>query len=238
MRGEVGVEQALDRLHAGGIVPLIIALDADPSEPHLPFGLAVGRWRKLGVTGWRYVPAAPGDAAGVPGPASVRGAAIDAGAALVANGGVALALLPRTGDHGQPTRVLELSELETIGSLSRSVDSVAELDRQLLTALNDAADLLSALEVEQWNDDLPDLLTRWGDGLVLPPGAPARAQPLAVRSQRVLELLELAATGNGTSRTASEMSSRAATLGELARVARAAHAAAWNAGGSEASGRR
>jgi hypothetical protein len=231
LRGEAGVEQALDVLHRAGIDPTIWSVKPGEQQSDLRYALAVGEWRTRGVTGWRYVPVAPGDASGLPGPAGFRNAAIDAGVALVSVGDTDLGLVPSASraDTALP-RDLHLEEMITAGSGLASPESLAELDRSLLLMLGEAIDTFDELDLTHWNDDVDDLRVPRGAGVALPPGAPPRAQHLATRSQRVLELIDLALPDHGGSRTAADMAVRGATLQQLGRVARAAHAAAWNTG--------
>jgi hypothetical protein len=95
--------------------------------------------------------------------------------------------------------------------------------------LNQATNRLVALDVAGWREQVGQVLADWDRAVEMPPSTPERARRLAARSGRVLALLEVAASDEGTSRTASEMSQRAEQLRLLARTARAAHAAAWNA---------
>ena len=74
MRGAVGVEQALDVLQALRVTPRVRQDDDDEIDG---LAIAMHRWRQRGVSGWRYVPAAPADAAGVPGPITLRSTAIE-----------------------------------------------------------------------------------------------------------------------------------------------------------------
>ena len=79
LRHEVGVEQAIDALHTNLCEPLVTTALTDPVGHHDRFALSVGRWRSLGVSGWRYVPVAPADSQGVPGPPEFRARAVDSG---------------------------------------------------------------------------------------------------------------------------------------------------------------
>jgi hypothetical protein len=242
LRQEVGVEQAIDALHAGQCEPIIAtAGGSDESAVASRFALSIGRWRSLGIQGWRYVPVAPADSHGVPGPPEFHRQALDAGAALVSVDGPPLGLVPAPVDATpkvQESRLFPLVELPTSDQGARPVESVSDLDRALLTALTEVTDMMEGLELARWRDDIHDLLEQWGEPPHMPPGTPGRAQRLAARSERVLALIELASDDEGGSRTASEMAQRASALRDLGRVARAAHAAAWNTGLVDASSRR
>jgi hypothetical protein len=237
MRGVVGVERALDVLQGLRVSPRVRQEGTDEIDG---LAIAMHRWRQRGITGWRYVPAAPADAAGVPGPPALRSTVIEQGAALVSVDGHPCALVPSLelcspDDYGSH---LLLLELEADGHGLVSFDTVSEADRALLEALHDAVDALDGLDVAQWRDDATDLRRGWRDTPVLPPGATDRATRLAGRSLRVLETLDIAMTDPGGSRTAHEMGARASTLAQVAATARSAHAAAWNGALNEADRRR
>ena len=237
MRGVVGVEQALDVLQALRVAPRV-RQDGDQEFDGL--AIAMQRWRQHGVTGWRYVPTAPADAAGVPGPLTLRSTAIERGAALVSVDGQPSALLPSLDGSGpdEQSASLLLVERDADGHGLVSFDSVSEADRALLEALHHAVEALDGLDVAQWREDAADLRQGWRDTPVLPPGASERATRLAARSLRVLDMLDIAMTDAGGSRTAHEMTARARTFAQVAAAARSAHAAAWNSALTQANPRR
>ena len=237
IRGDVGVEQALDVLQGMRVTPRVSQPEGHETEG---LAIAIHRWRQRGITGWRYVPAAPADAAGVPGPPTLRSTAIERGAALVSVDGHPCALLPslETSDTHPTAPVLLLAEHDVDGHGLVSFDSVGEADRALLEALRDAVDALESLDVAQWREEAAELGRGSRGTAVLPPGASERACRLAARSLRVLEMLDLAMTDDGGSRTAHEMSARASAFAQVAAVARSAHAAAWNVALSDAERRR
>ena len=237
LRQEVGVEQAIDALHANRCEPVVTTELAEPAIQHERFALSVGRWRSLGISGWRYIPVAPADSQGVPGPPEFRARAVDTGAALVSIDGPSVGVvahLPATPDAGQLAQPFLLAELPTTSHGTAPPESVSELDRALLTSLSEVVDAMEGLDLARWRDDVEDLLRHWGEPPHMPPGTSSRAQRLAARSERILALIELASDDEGGSRTAAEMSYRASALRDLGRVTRAAHAAAWNAGVSDA----
>ena len=107
---------------------------------------------------------------------------------------------------------------------------MSEAERLLLEAVTASIKQLDALEVANWRSDVEGLLTSWHGADPTPPGWSERADRLAARSLRVLELAELALQDEGGSRTAAETLARATVLRELVRAARAGHAVAWNEG--------
>jgi hypothetical protein len=228
LQGAVGVEQALDVL-GGDDEPLFAVPD---DEAPLPLPFAIGRWRRAGVTGWRYLPVAPGDAAGLPGPASFAVAALDAGVALLAAGGPHAGLIP--GSIAKPTTWVEH---RTLAAGAVSADSSADAERALLEVVNRSVASLEEHHLVSWGDVL-DLPAGWSDADPMPPGTDPRSERLATRSRRVIELIERASADDGGSRTAADMAIRRAALADLARAARHAHAVAWNTGLRRAAERR
>jgi hypothetical protein len=120
--------------------------------------------------------------------------------------------------------------LATDGPGSAPVETVSEAERLLLEAVTTSIEQLDALEVADWRAEVESLLTSWHAADPTPPGWPERADRLAARSLRLLELAELALQDAGGSRTSAETLARATVLRELVRAARAAHALAWNEG--------
>ncbi len=222
LRGTAGVEQALDVLSAAGEAPLFFV--PGESEPlTLPF--AVARWRRLGVPGWMYLPVAPGDAAGLPGPATFSAAALDRGVALVAADGPSMGLIPHDDEEAGVW-----GEHQTSRPARGYVDSPAEAEWSLLEALNTGVAALQASDLASWRDDADDLRNQWAVAEPMPPGTDSRSERLALRSRRILELLAAAGVDGDGGRTAAEMAIRRSTLADLSRTARHAHAVAWNAG--------
>lgn len=229
LQGTVGVEHALDVL-GGDDGPLFMA-PGDEAPLTLPF--AVARWRKARLTGWSYLPLAPGDAAGLPGPSPFAAAALDAGVVLLADGGAPIGLVPDSAD--EPTTWIEHT---TTGAGPVLTDSPADAERALLEAVNRSVASLEVHHLASWADHGPDLRAGWSAAHPMPPGTDPRSERLATRSRRVLELLERASADDGGSRTAADMAIRRAALADLARAARHAHAVAWNTGLRGAAERR
>jgi hypothetical protein len=217
LRGRVGVDQVLDVLAASDLTSSIHQ-DGEPRPTSLV--LAMARWRAAGITGWWYAPVEPGDVVGLPSPLKRR--AIDA--AVVSVDGVGRALL-----LGDP-----LLEIEVAGHGQPPAESVADAERHLLATVSAATDAMSELDVVPWlspdgeGPNLEQLLDQQFDPL--PPGLDRRAERLAERSLRVLQVTGAALRDDGGSRTSFEVSHRAEALREVRRAARRAHAVAWNTG--------
>ena len=211
----------MDVLDADHLRVVFLDEESDPS----PFLTALGRWRSSGIPGWRYVPVAPGDGPSLPGPSAFAARALEAGVALVAPAGPRVGLVPLRGED-----TLTWLTLATDGPGSAPVETVSEAERLLLEAVTVSIEQIDALEVADWRSEVEGLLTSWHGADPTPPGWSARADRLATRSLRVLEVTELALQDAGGSRTSGETLARAAVLRELVRAARAGHAVAWNEG--------
>ncbi len=222
LRGTCGVEHVIDVI--GGID------DSAPAGfmPHdetqlLSLAFSVARWRGQGVAGWRYLPVAPGDAAGLPGPSNYSTSVLEHGVGLLATGGQNLGLVPETHDD-----LLAWREYAIDLPPQAPIVSASDAERELLDSLNGSVDLLDRLDLAHWQADASDVRDDWSVPTPMPPGTGHRAERLALRSRRVLQVVELALVDDGGSRTSAEMQMRRASLGGLARAARHAHAAAWN----------
>ena len=233
LRGACGVEHVLDVVTVidASALPQGFAIHGEPEV--LPLAFAIARWRRTGVSGWRYLPVAPGDAAGLPGPSAFSTSVIDRGAGLLAAGGPNLGLVTEEGDLGLVWR-----EHWTDPSAPASAVSASEAECELLDALNGSVDLLHSLDLADWRPQASEIRDNWLDPTPMPPGSGQRAERLALRSRRILQVVEAAMVDDGGSRTLSEMQARGASLGELARAARRAHAAAWNTALNENGARR
>ncbi|MEO8106220.1 MAG: hypothetical protein ABI720_02790 [Actinomycetes bacterium] len=233
LRGVCSVEQTLDVINGlDGPSPLTDFVPHDESEP-IALAFAIARWRRQGVPGWRYLPVAPGDAAGLPGPARFSTSVLDRGVGLLAAGSESLGLVTEVSEPGLVWR-----EYQTDSTVLASVVSASEAERQLLDALNGSVDLLNRLDLSDWRPNTSDVRHEWFDPTPMPAGTGHRAERLALRSRRILQVVEVATVDDGGSRTLTEMQARGATLTELARTARQAHAAAWNTPLHEATERR
>lgn len=226
MRGHVSIDDALDTLTSvTGKVQFWPPADLQPDGlPH-----ALQRWRQLGISGWRYAPAATADTAGLPGPPAFVAAAVDTGAVLVSLDGAPVGLIA---EPPEPHGVVEMSfrEVSTEGHGHVDHTTLADADREFLAVLTDAISTVERLDVAAWQDDVVAMLRDTDDVPATPPGWSERARRLAARSHRVLEIVDLASQDAGGSRTAGEATVRSGVLRGVATAARHAHAVAWNTG--------
>ena len=207
----------MDAVAVDGELQFIPTTGLDP----LSFLEVLAQWRRDGRTGWQYVPCAPGDAAGIPGPAATA-PAINAGAALVGVDATPAVWVPAADNAWR--------EFTAERHGSGLTETAAEAERHLLEQINDAVDTLTTLDVARWDGLDADVTTSATAVGGRPPTMEARSVRLASRSAQVLHVVEVAIADSGGARSASETQERAEALRSVERAARRAHAVAWNAG--------
>ena len=220
-----------------------------PEQPdEVPVGWALTQLRATGSSAVRLALPVPGDLVGLPGPESLRRAALDAGAAAVAvtPDSPGLALVPRREEHGNEAEGRTVSVAWTaIVSEPLPVDGYVQLreaDQELTEALRQSTESLLTLDVARWRPELADALadlrrtSRSGkdEGSWLPPGYPARARLLLSRAAQLGRVVELATADDpGGSVTVGEVNGRRLALASLERAVRRARLSAYNCYGVE-----
>jgi hypothetical protein len=206
------------------------------SDDPVAWSVALGLLRRRGAQRLVLVAPAPGDLAGLPGPPDLNRSVIAAGAAAIADGDPATALIPVV-DHFGPVGDSGV----TVSWAARAANgpvapgrqpTLSEADRALAESLSVALRRLAELDVARWRPEvatLRDDLDGPGEEH-LPPDFPDRGLRLLARAQRMSAVLALGRTDLGGAVTAEEAQSRQQTLQQLARAVRHAEAAAWNAG--------
>ncbi|MEU7055424.1 hypothetical protein [Streptomyces sp. NPDC046197] len=208
-----------------------------PGEP-APVGLtlALGRLRRLGVTGMRVALPAPGHPLGLSGPPEFNARALDAEEAVICHG-AAFGLVPEVyeaGPAGDVHAEVVWHVLPVREAPPADVPSLGEAERELAEALRDATEVLSRLDVAGSGpvaDAAIDAYRARADRgrEVLAPGYPSRAVRVLEMARRVGVLISLAhENGHGGAVSASEMGARAAALRPVERTARRAQVAAYN----------
>ncbi|MEW1958314.1 hypothetical protein [Kineococcus sp. NPDC059986] len=181
----------------------------------------------------------PGDPRGLPGPADVNVAALEAGECVVAE---------VDGHEGRWAFVPEVVEFGSVlepgafvswtahSAAPRRVpesSSVAESERELRVALSTATQALASLDVARWREEAADRIAAVRDGALVPDAVPPATSPRAMRvlqtAARVLAIVDLATEDDGAAITSLEATSRAVALREVGAVARRALVAAVNA---------
>ncbi|GAB7189632.1 hypothetical protein NUM3379_03380 [Kineococcus sp. NUM-3379] len=183
---------------------------------------------------------APGDPVGLPGPAAVNAAALEAGECVV----VELpgtperwALVPAVTTFGSLWEPGATVEWTVHGALPRRApdpDALADAERELRTALTTVTRTLAGLDVARWREDaaqrIADLRSPALPRDALPPGTEARSVRVVQSAVQVLGIAQLAAEDDGASISGHEAATRARALREIAGTARRALAVAVNCG--------
>ncbi|GGT66453.1 hypothetical protein GCM10014713_68900 [Streptomyces purpureus] len=211
-----------------------------PGEPG-PVGLtlALGRLRRLGITGYRVALPAPGHPLGLSGPPEFNAAALEAEEAVVGFG-APYGLVPEVSEAGPEGDVhveVVWRCLPVREAPPADVPSLGEAERELAEALREATEALTRLDVAGSGpvaDAARDAYRARAEASagreVLAPGYPGRAVRVLELAQRVGLLISLASGhGHGGAVSASEMAARGAALRPVERVARRAQVAAYNA---------
>ncbi|MFD7625390.1 hypothetical protein ACFV7Q_04965 [Streptomyces sp. NPDC059851] len=199
--------------------------------------LALGRLRRLGVTGLRVALPVPGHPLGLSGPPEFNARALEAGEAVVAVG-AALGLVPEVSEAGPAGDVhveVVWHCLPVRDAPPADVPSLGEAERELAEGMREATVVLARLDVAASGPAAEAALSAYraraeAGREALAPGYPARAVRVLALAQRVGLLVSLAyERGHGGAVAASEMAARAEALRPVERVARRALVAAYNA---------
>lgn len=208
--------------------------EADP----VGLTLALGRLRRLGVTGYRVALPAPGHPLGLSGPPEFNARALDAEEAVVATG-AAYGLVPEVYEAGPAGDVhveVVWHCLPVREAPPADVPSLGEAERELAEALRDATEVLSRLDVAASGPVAEAAIDAYraraerGPAETLAPGYPPRAVRVLELAQRIGLLISVAyENGHGGAVSASEIAARGEALRPVERVARRAQVAAYNA---------
>ncbi len=192
-------------------------LENQPMSP----ALLLGALRGLGVKQVSIALPAPGDPAGLAGPASFNADAYDAGEAVVLHG-PDLGLIPAT--VGRATRWTA-----AVAHAPVYLPDVATADRELRDALRVAAGALAALDVASWNPDVADELMNLRSPAAFDEPttfASVAAAQTAISGARCRSIVAMATRDDGGALSAGEASNRRRLLAPLDRAARTAIVAA------------
>jgi len=224
LRGGTSLDDALDAITGDDAAHHIVGLDED-SATATPLALGLGPLRNAVLGRTDHVALslpAPGDPAGLAGPADFNADAVEAGAAVLFSG-ADLGLFPRRVGAGVFWQVRRAA--------APAPPDLGEADRALRAVLREVADTLAALDVAAWNPDVADALLnlRRAGGPHLPPDMDPKAVAVATTATRCRTIVDLAMQTESASVTGHEADSRTASLRPLDRAARHALAAACSA---------
>lgn len=183
--------------------------------------LALGRLRRLGVTGWRVALPAPGHPLGLSGPPEFNALALEAEEAVVGFG-APYGLVPEVSEAG-PVGDVHVEVvwrcLSVRAAPPADVPSLGEAERELAEALRDATAVLTRLDVAASGPAADAAREAYRARAevgreVLAPGYPPRAVRVLELAQRVGLLVDLAYDhGHGGAVSASEMAARGRRCG-------------------------
>jgi hypothetical protein len=219
--GRSSLDDARDAIVGADAAHDVVGLDDEP----VPLVLALGRLRGLGAQRAVLTRPVPGDLVGLGGPPAFNVLALDAGEAVVLEGG-GRGLVPSVVGAGVTWQVAD-------AQCPRSIPDLAEADAELRAALVDSSQRLAELDVPRWRPAAEEALRelRSASDAPLAPGYPARAQRLAALSLRCEAITALALDDDGGAVSAYEAEQRRAALRRLSRSARHALVAACSAPG-------
>jgi hypothetical protein len=214
------------QVHGLGGAEDLAHLDGEP----VPLREALLAWQRRRAEVRVVLPVA-GDVRGLPGPAALRSAALDAGEAICAAG---LALVPQVIDYS-PSSAPPTVVWQAFRGEPPPTDPLTVRDAQyeLTEAVRESATALAAADVAGSPADIADRLRRArraGEHLNLPPGWPNDAVALLAQAERLQAVLDLAhenPAGGAIDRTG--IAARADGLRALATAVRRARSAGYNA---------
>lgn len=212
LAGTTSLEEACDAIRAADVAHHVIGLPGETEAS--PLLLALGTLRRLGARGLHLALPVPGDPLGLAGPAGFTQTALEAGEAVVCEA-IDLGAVPLAVGPGVQWQLQVAATPPPVG--------LTEADAELTAVLLRAIDELARLDVAHWRPEIADAvadLHLHSRDEALPPGYPARAGRLAGRSQRCLQVYDLAVESEPDALTASEAAARASALRPLERAAR------------------
>jgi hypothetical protein len=235
--------------HVRGTVDAQRALDAvqREDEPHGVDGLDAGDDLRAvltellarGAEGLRLVLPVPGDPRGIPAPGPLTARALDAGEAVVVQGGPhGYGLVPTVTGHGSEaegyTTLVSWQVVPCPAPLPEPRGTLRQTEHDLADALRVAAAELAQLDVASLSPRAAERLVAMRSGtrrslVALPPSHPPAGRHLLDQAERLAEVVEIASDDDGAAVDAGTARARRATLRTLAAVVRRARVVAVNA---------
>jgi hypothetical protein len=210
LRGSVGPDDFADAVRADDPQHLVVGW---PDGAALGLVGLPGAILRASGTGATAALPVSGDLVGLGGPVAFNTSALDSGEAVLLTG-AGLGLVPEL-------------DARTVLWHSAPASSAAILDpgeegRQLRTTLARTTAELARLDVASWRPEIADLLldVRHRPELTLPADLAPRAAEDLERAVLCLEVVELAASGDGGAASSYEISERRRCLADLDRAAR------------------
>lgn len=226
LRGTVAPDDAAEAIRGEDPAHVVVGLSVVGLAPEpAPLTLLPSALRGRGPVSVGVALPAPGDPAGLAGPASFNLDVIETGeAVVVATEAGGIGLVPELDAR---TVVWRASEVAVAPPLDPG-----EAGRGLRGTLLAVTEELARLDVASWQPEIPDLLLNrrpgradpWTDGL--PPGLSPGRIDIIERAGLCLEIVRLAAEDDGGSVSAYEVAARRESLSRLDRAARHALMAA------------
>jgi hypothetical protein len=223
-----------------------VAAVTGDDEPHtvaLPDGQAtlttlLARLADDGVIGLRVVLPVPGDPLGLPGPAAVNDAALEAGECVLTEAGprgpwwAAVPTVTPFGSEYEPGTMVAWTVHPAASRRGGEPTTLAEADREMAEALRAATDRLQALDVAAWRPEAAHRLAALrASGLargMLPDSTPPRCLRVLATAARLRAIVGLATEDDGAAVSGYEAEHRADVLRRLDATCRRAMAAAVN----------
>lgn len=231
--GDISVTEVVEHVAGDDEPHMVIDHEGTETSP-VSLERVLLQLRDQGATGAHTVLPVPGDLYGLAGPPAFNAAALEAEEAVViagtGTGSTGMGMVPRVTPFGPPGDQGHMVEWDLMpAAAERSVDSVAEADRQLRATLVRSSNALAELDVARWHPEVADVLTDIRTARAaapLPHGFSNESQALAAQALRLLAVLDVAFSDDGGALDMTEADRRRSALSELATSARHALVAA------------
>lgn len=232
LAGHIGLDDAADAVEETHGPQLVAGLPGEEDETPLRRALAHAHTRRLARL--RLALPATGDPLGLIGPPELNASSIDAGEAVLSEGGFdPIGLVPAEDRRGSSYVGVRWA-VHPARYGTPDTPSLPEAEQQLTVAMRDATQTLLALDVPRWHPEAAETLAALRGGprdespTNLPPGYSPRAHRVVALAGRLALVVDIALSDEGGAVAASEMTSRREALRDLDRAIRRARVAAYN----------
>lgn len=234
LQGTVSAERVLDAVQGDDEPHRLLGLDAG-DDLHA----ALTELRTRGADGLRLVLPVPGDPRGIPAPGPLTARALDAGEAVVVQGGeCGYGLVPTVTGHGSDaegfTTLVTWHAVSCPAPVPEPRGTLRQTEHDLTEALRTAAQTLARLDVASLSPRAAERLATMRSGprrplVALPPSHPPGGRRLLDQAERLAEVVEIAGGDDGAAVDVGSARARRETLRALAAVVRRARVVAVNA---------